>query len=41
MQKGALYVGNNTIDMSSLSEGLYFLNVETGHRSTTKKIVKY
>ena len=40
MQKGGLITGNNVLNISSLPNGLYFLNVNTAHGTTTKKIIK-
>jgi hypothetical protein len=40
MQKGDLVKGNNELDISSLPNGVYFLNVKTSSGSATKKIIK-
>lgn len=40
VQKGSLYYGDNILDISNLSKGLYVLNVKTPTASTSKKIIK-
>ena len=40
IQKGTFNFGDNTLDVSHLSKGLYFLNVNTSNGSATKKIIK-
>ena len=40
IQKGTFTFGDNTLDISNLSKGLYVLNVKTSQGTTTKKIIK-
>jgi uncharacterized delta-60 repeat protein len=40
VQKGELVNGDNTLDVSKLSKGMYFLNIESGNAKTTEKIIK-
>ena len=40
LRKGTLYSGINDLDVSSLSNGLYFLNIETAEGKATKKLIK-
>jgi hypothetical protein len=40
LQKGVLQVGNNTLDVSTISNGIYFLKVISGNGFSTKKIIK-
>jgi len=40
IQKGTFTFGDNTLDISNLSKGLYVLNVKTSHGTATKKIIK-
>ena len=40
LKQGRFIYGENTIDMSSLSNGLYFLQVESSKGISTKKIIK-
>lgn len=40
LKNGNLLIGNNDLDIQSLSNGLYFLNFETSEGKTTKKIIK-
>jgi hypothetical protein len=40
MQKGSFVFGDNTLDLSNLSKGLYLLNVKTNQGTETKKIIK-
>ena len=40
IQRGVFTFGDNTLDISNLSKGLYFLNVKTSQGTTTKKIIK-
>lgn len=40
LQKGSLKNGNNSIEMSNLSKGLYFLSIQTNDGVMTKKIIK-
>lgn len=40
MGKGDLVIGDNTLNISRLSKGLYFLNVKTSLGTATKKIIK-
>jgi len=41
LSTGTLVSGNNKLDLSSLSNGLYLLHVENDHGFTSKKIIKY
>jgi hypothetical protein len=40
IQRGAFTFGDNTLDISNFTNGLYFLNVKTSQGTATKKIIK-
>jgi Leucine-rich repeat (LRR) protein len=40
VNKGAFVSGNNDLDIQSLSNGLYFLNIESPEGKATKKLIK-
>jgi len=40
IQKGTFIFGDNTLDVSQLSKGLYFLNIKSSQGTATKKIIK-
>ena len=40
VQKGVLVNGDNTLDISKLSKGLYLLNIKTNRGTINKKIIK-
>ncbi len=40
IKKGTLIEGSNTVSLSNLSKGLYFINIKTDEGSVTKKMIK-
>ncbi|WP_298427245.1 T9SS type A sorting domain-containing protein [uncultured Kordia sp.] len=40
LQKGVLYQGKNTLNLESISNGIYFLKVVSANSFSTKKIIK-
>ncbi|QHI34887.1 hypothetical protein IMCC3317_02320 [Kordia antarctica] len=41
LQKGVLHTGNNTLNMTNASSGIYFLKVVSASGFSTKKIIKH
>jgi len=41
IQKGQLTFGNNEFDITSLSKGMYFIEIKTAHGIINKKLMKH